>query len=65
MERSSNPDKSRFIEYAKSSAAELLTQMDIGIEIGYVSEDTGNVWIKECCELSLMLKSMINKFKNN
>lgn len=63
LERSSNPDKSRFIEYAKSSVGELRTQIDIGIEIGYISENIGNLWIKECCELSLMLNSLIRKLK--
>ena len=63
LERGTNPDKCRFIEYAKGSIAELRTQIDIGIEIGYVPEELGKLWIKECCELSLMLVSMIKKLK--
>tara|TARA_R110000868_G_scaffold106193_1_gene291341 strand:+ start:585 stop:929 length:345 start_codon:yes stop_codon:yes gene_type:complete len=63
LERGTNPDKSRFIEYAKGSLAELRTQIDIGIEIGYISADIGNDWIQECCELSLMLLGLLKKLK--
>jgi len=63
LERGTNPDKCRFIEYAKGSVAELRTQIDIGIEIGYIPIDTGKKWIKECCELSLMLVGLIKKLK--
>jgi four helix bundle protein len=63
LERGSNPDKCRFIEYAKGSVAELRTQIDIGIEVGYIPSSSGNVWIKECCELSLMLAGLMKKLK--
>lgn len=35
MEKESNKEKMRFIEIAKGSAAELITQVYIGIEIEY------------------------------
>jgi four helix bundle protein len=63
LERSSNIDKCRFIEYAKGSVAELRTQTDIGIEIGYISAEIGNSWIQECCELSLMLTGLMRILK--
>jgi four helix bundle protein len=63
LERGTDPDKCRFIEYAKGSIAELRTQIDIGIEIGYIPKDIGDSWIKECCEISLMLKGLIKKLK--
>ena len=63
LERGTDPDKARFVEYAKGSIGELRTQIDIGIEIGYVPKDVGNVWIQECCEISLMLKGLIKKLK--
>jgi four helix bundle protein len=63
LERSSSPDKCRFVDYAKGSVAELRTQIDIGIEIGYIQSDIGKRWIKECCELSLMLIGLSRKLK--
>ena len=64
LERSSSPDKCRFVEYAKSSVAELRTQIDIGIEIGYIPEGTGLRWIQECYELAKMLAGLINTIKS-
>jgi four helix bundle protein len=64
LERSSNPDKCRFIEYAKGSVGELRTQIDIGIEIGYIPREIGNVWIQECHELAKMLAGLNRTLKN-
>lgn len=64
LERSSCPDKCRFIEYAKGSVGELRTQVDIGIEIGYITKDVGDIWIQECHELARMLAGLIIKLKN-
>lgn len=63
LERGTNPDKCRFLEYAKGSVAELRTQTDIGIEIGYIPKSIGNDWVRECCELSLMLVGLIRKLQ--
>jgi four helix bundle protein len=64
MERSSNPDKCRFIEYTKDSVGEQPTQTDIGIEIGYIPKATGTIWIKECYELALVMAGLIKILKN-
>jgi four helix bundle protein len=64
LERSTIPDKCRFVEYAKSSVAELRTQIDIGIEIGYIPKAVGLRWIQECYELAKMLAGLINTIKN-
>jgi four helix bundle protein len=63
LERSSIPDKCRFLEYAKGSVGELRTQIDIGIEIGYISENIGIVWIQESYELAKMLAGLIKTLK--
>ena len=63
LERSSAQDKCRFIEYSKSSVAELRTQIDIGVEIGYIPESVGLIWIQECYELAKMLAGLINSIK--
>ena len=38
MEKESNKEKMRFIEISKGSAAELITQIYIGIEIDYIDK---------------------------
>jgi hypothetical protein len=39
------------------------TQIDIGIEIGYISENIGIVWIQESYELAKMLAGLIKTLK--
>ena len=55
LEKESDKEKVRFIEIARGSNAELITQTYIGIEIGYIKKETGLVWIKELNEISRML----------
>ena len=46
MERASDKEKTRFLDIAKASSAELRTQIIIGIEVGYIQEDIGEKWLK-------------------
>jgi four helix bundle protein len=55
MERQSNKEKCRFLDIAKGSMAEMRTQTYIGMDIGYISKEKGNAWIKESKEISAML----------
>ena len=55
MERDTAADKSRFLSIARSSCAELRTQIYIGMEIGYIDNETGASWVYETRELSAML----------
>jgi four helix bundle protein len=64
LERNSNLDKCRFVEYAKSSVGELRTQIDIGIEIGYISKEFGDAGIQECYELAKMLAGLMKTIKS-
>lgn len=59
IERRSNKDCKKFLQYAKGLCGELRTQIYIGIEIGYISEDTGNGWIQDTREISAMLVGLI------
>jgi four helix bundle protein len=59
MERGTAKDCIKFLQYAKGSCGELRTQIYIGIEIGYISEDTGNGWIQDTREISAMLVGLI------
>jgi len=41
MERNTKKETCNFLNYAKGSCGELRTQIYIGIEIGYISTETG------------------------
>ena len=60
FERESSKDKIRFLTYSVSSCAELITQVYIGIEIGYIEKKVGFRWVKELNELIKMIK-ILNK----
>ena len=63
MERTSQKEKCRFLDFAKESCAELRTQTYIGIEIGYITKDTGKHWITETKEISAMLIGLIKSLR--
>ena len=60
IEKESNKEKIRFLEIAKGSAAELITQIYIGIEIGYIDKNVGLEWIRETNEILKMLSGLKN-----
>ena len=64
MERSTQKEKARFLEIARSSAAELRTQIMIGIEIKYINKETGEQWLKETKEISAMLVGLTRSLKS-
>ena len=61
FEKESSKEKIRYIEIAKGSSAELITQIYIGIEIDYIDKNTGLAWIKELNEILSMLSGLKNK----
>ena len=63
MERTSDKEKCRFLDIAKSSCAELRTQTYIGIEIEYIEKTTGNKWVTESREISAMLVGLIRTLR--
>jgi len=58
MEKESLKEKNRFIEIAKGSIAELITQIYIGIEIEYIDKKIGFSWIQELNEIISMLSGL-------
>ena len=63
MERSTEKEKARFLEIARGSAAELRTQIMIGIE--YINKETGEQWLKETKEISAMLVGLTRSIKKH
>lgn len=64
MERDSVADKSRFLAIARSSCAELRTQVYIRMDIGYIDGETGKKWVRETQEVSAMLIGLARSFQN-
>ena len=64
MEKESSSENLRFLEIAKGSLAELITQIYIGIEIDYIDKDQGFAWVRECNEILMMLKGLQSHIKN-
>jgi four helix bundle protein len=59
FERDSLKECLTFFSYAKGSCGELRTQIHIGTEIGYISRETGQVWICEAIEISAMIGGLM------
>jgi four helix bundle protein len=60
LEKDSFAENLRYLEMSKGSAAELITQLYIGIEAGFIEREQGFVWIKEANEILKMLKGYKN-----
>ena len=63
-ERSTDKEIANFLNYAKGSAGELRTQIYIGIDIGYIDNETGKKWLVEAEQISKMLHSLIRTIRN-
>lgn len=63
--REGDREKRNFLNYAKGSAAELKTQIYIGIEIGYINKEVGKQWIEELNEIAPMLTSLMKYLKSS
>ena len=59
LERNSDKETNNFLSYAKGSCGELRTQIYIGIDIGYIKQETGIKWIQETKEISAMLAGLM------
>ncbi|MGP7734204.1 four helix bundle protein [Oceanimonas smirnovii] len=59
MSRRTAKDKIQFLLVAKGSCAELRTQAYIGVDIGYIPREAGQVWIQETREIAAMISGLI------
>jgi four helix bundle protein len=62
IERKSSKESANFLSYARGSCGELRTQIYIGMDIGYIAEETGKKWIAETKEISAMLVGLMKSF---
>ena len=64
MEKESLNEQIRFLEIAKGSVAEFITQVYIGIEIEYIKKNTGFEWIKISNQILGMLTNLQKNIKS-
>lgn len=62
-ERTSAKECINFLNYAKGSCGELRTQIFIGMEIDYISKETGKLWLIETVAISAMTGGLIKSKK--
>ena len=65
LEKESDKEKMRFLEIAKASGAELITQTYIGIEIGYIEKNRGMIWAKELNEILKMISGLKKNYQKS
>ena len=63
IEKDSYKENIRFLEIAKGSLAELITQIHIGVRIGYIEKSIAKKWQIEADELMKMITGLEKSFK--
>ena len=63
LERISDQEKIRFLDIARASLAEAITQIYIGMKINYVDKAKGKEWINELESIGKMLSALINSIR--
>jgi four helix bundle protein len=63
MERSTSPDKLKFLDYARGSSGEFRTQTVVGEKANLLDSATADRWIRESRELSAMIQGLIRSLK--
>ncbi len=63
VERYSNQETVRFLDIARASAAELVTQLYIATEIGFLGKEAGVRIKKETEEITKMITNLIKSYR--
>ena len=63
-ERDSGPEVARFMTIAKGSCGEVITQIYIGIEAGFIEKEVGMSWVREAKEINAMLGALIKRHRS-
>lgn len=63
--RWSNPDKARLWNVAQSSAAEIMSELDMAIRLGYAGKDEAVALADEYDQISAMLSTLIDLVRRN
>ncbi|HAS6281456.1 four helix bundle protein [Vibrio vulnificus] len=58
-ERETAKESARFLYIAKGSCGEMITQLYIAIELGYISKEQGMAFVQDAKHISVMLAKLI------
>lgn len=64
MEKDSVKERIKFLDIAKGSAAEFITQVYIGTDIGYISKEDGNDWMNRGEQILGMLTRLQDNLRS-
>lgn len=64
FERKTSRETAQFLNIAKGSAGEFRTQVHIGMEVGFIALETGEIWIDEARQIGNILGALIRKHRN-
>lgn len=65
MEKDSDKDKNRFLDYAKGSTAEFITQTYVGMDINYISRESGRDWVERGDHILRMISNLKKSLNNS
>jgi four helix bundle protein len=63
MERSSVPDRTKFLDYARGSCGEFRTQVIVGAKAGLIGNHLADEWIATSRSLSAMIQGLARSLK--
>lgn len=63
IERSSTPDRAKFLDYARGSCGEFRTQAVVGTRAGFIDSSVSDAWINESREISAMIQGLVRSLK--
>ena len=64
IERSTPADQCKFLDYARASCGEVRTQAIVGMKVGFISEEVGQMWSNETKQLAAMINGLIRSIRN-
>ena len=64
IERSTPADQCKFLDYARASCGEVRTQAIVGMKVGFISEEVGQMWSNETKQLAAMINGLIRSIRH-
>jgi four helix bundle protein len=64
IERTSQADQCRFLDYARASCGEVRTQTIVGAQVGFIPAEISDDWCQETKELAAMINGLIRSIRS-
>ena len=63
FEKEYTKEKSRFLLISKGSLGEFITQVEIGVDVGFIDKGVGSAWLSEAEQIIKMIASLRSNLK--